>query len=154
MIINKCISVNTSLSTFDCVAVCSVTCSKEPEDDEQLKAPVVNSLPTVDEMLNTEGQDMGSFNACTQGDADPQNLEVNEQTSKSQDPCQSEKGKKDQQPVRSPEQAVEVKKKITYAKLLKEGRRFNIDLVSKVSVHLINETLHIYIKFQISDYTS
>lgn len=132
--------------------MCSVTCSKEPEDDEQLKAPVANSLPTIAEMLNgchPEAQDISSFSACTQSDADPQNLEVNEQTSKSQDPCQSKEGKKDQQPIRNLEQAVAVKKKITYAKLLKEGRRFNIDLVSKVSVHLINETLHMYINFQI-----
>ncbi|KAB5549080.1 hypothetical protein PHYPO_G00063150 [Pangasianodon hypophthalmus] len=114
-------SVDSSISNLE---VFSYT-SEESEDD-------VNSLPKAAEEMNgcrTEAQDTGSFNACTQ---DPQNLEENEQTSKNQDPCQSEEGKKDQQPIRSPEQALEVKKKITYAKLLKEGRRFNIDLVSKL----------------------
>lgn len=80
---------------------------------------------------HTEAQDT---DFCTQGDSDPHNPEGNEQTSKIQDTCQSEEDKKDQQPIRSPEQPLEVKKKITYAKLLKEGRRFNIDLVSKVSL--------------------
>ncbi|XP_060791781.1 rab proteins geranylgeranyltransferase component A 1 isoform X2 [Neoarius graeffei] len=124
-------SVDSSISNLEVFSYAS----KEPEDDEQLKAPVANSLPTIAEMLNgchPEAQDISSFSACTQSDADPQNLEVNEQTSKSQDPCQSKEGKKDQQPIRNLEQAVAVKKKITYAKLLKEGRRFNIDLVSKL----------------------
>lgn len=129
--------------------MCSVTCSDKSEDDELLKAPVVGSLPKAAEEMNgchKEAQDLGSSSACTQGDGDPHNLEV-----KNQDSCLSEESKKtDQQPIRSPEQAVEVKKKITYAMLLKEGRRFNIDLMSKVSVHLINAILHIFIKFQMS----
>lgn len=109
----------------------------------------MSSLPKAAEEMNgchTEAQNMVSFNACTQDDADPQDLEVNEQTSKIQDPCQSEEGKKDQKLIRNPEQAVDVKKKITYSKLLKEGRRFNIDLVSKVSVHLSVKYCFIYRK--------
>ncbi|KAK2827450.1 hypothetical protein Q7C36_018376 [Tachysurus vachellii] len=109
--------------------------SEESKDDEQPNASLVNSLPEATEETNgchIEAQDMDSFNSCTQGDADPQNLEGNEQTSNSQDTCQSKEEIKDQQTIRSPEQALEVKKKITYAKLLKEGRRFNIDLVSKL----------------------
>lgn len=96
----------------------------------------MSSLPRAAEEGNgccTEPQDLGSFSTCTQGDADPQSLELNQQTSKIQEPCPSEEGKTDQKPISNPEQAAEVKKKITYAKLLKEGRRFNIDLVSKVS---------------------
>lgn len=125
---------------FNCVVMCFVTSSEETEDNEQLKAPAVNSvLKANEEMIycHTETQVMDLFSDFAQGDANPQNLEVNEQKSKSQDPCQSEESKKDQQPINSPEQAVEVKKKITYAKLLKEGRTFNIDLVSKVSVPLL-----------------
>lgn len=122
---------------FNCVIiVCFVTSSEETEDNEQLKAPAENSVPKASEMIycHTETQVMDLFSDFAQGDANPHNLEVNDQKSESQDPCQSEESKKDQQPINSPEQAVEVKKKITYAKLLKEGRTFNIDLVSKVSV--------------------
>ncbi|GAA6103585.1 rab proteins geranylgeranyltransferase component A 1 [Tachysurus ichikawai] len=109
--------------------------SEESKDDEQPNASLVNSSPEETEELNschTEAQDMDSFNSCTQGDADQQNLEGNEQPSNSQDTCQSKEENGDQQTIRSPEQVLEVKKKITYAKLLKEGRRFNIDLVSKL----------------------
>lgn len=49
---------------------------------------------------------------------------------------------KEQQPISSPaDPPVEVKKKITYQTLLKEGRRFNIDLVSKVCIQLCNNSL-------------
>lgn len=111
--------------------VSSVTCSEEPEDDEDLKVPVLKAAEEINGCC-TEAQDGVPFSTCTQGDADPHNLEVNEQTSKVQEPCPSE-----EKPVSTPDQAAEVKKKMTYAKLLKEGRRFNIDLVSKVSVRLL-----------------
>lgn len=139
-----------------CVAICSVTYSEESKDDEQPNASLVNSSPEETEELNschTEAQDMDSFNSCTQGDADQQNLEGNEQPSNSQDTCQSKEENGDQQTIRSPEQVLEVKKKITYAKLLKEGRRFNIDLVSKVSVYLIMEILYMYIHFALNPFS-
>ncbi|KAF5898403.1 rab proteins geranylgeranyltransferase component A 2-like, partial [Clarias magur] len=124
-------SVDSSISNLEVFSYAS----EESEDEEQLKVPVENILPKAAEEIDncqTETQDVDSFNACVQDDADTENLDVNEQISKSQEPCQAGEGKKDEQPIRSQEQAVEVKKKITYAKLLKEGRRFNIDLVSKL----------------------
>lgn len=120
-------SVDSSISNLEVFSYAS----DKSEDDELLNSPVVGSLPKAAEEMNgchKEAQDLGSSSACTQGDGDPHNLEV-----KNQDSCLSEESKKtDQQPIRSPEQAVEVKKKITYAMLLKEGRRFNIDLMSKL----------------------
>ncbi|TTE96758.1 Rab proteins geranylgeranyltransferase component A 1 [Bagarius yarrelli] len=107
--------------------------SEESEDEELMKAPPKNSSAEADEEVNgchTEPKDMDSLSSCTQDNAE--NPEGNEQTSKTQDFCQSEKDKNNQQPIRSPEQMPAVKKKITYPKLLKEGRRFNIDLVSKL----------------------
>ncbi|KAM9450265.1 rab proteins geranylgeranyltransferase component A 1 [Clarias gariepinus] len=124
-------SVDSSISNLEVFSYAS----EESEDEEQLKVPVETILLKAAEEIDncqTETQDVDSFSACAQDDADTKNLGVNEQMYKSQEPCQLEEGKKDEQPIGSQEQAVEVKKKITYAKLLKEGRRFNIDLVSKL----------------------
>ena len=59
-----------------------------------------------------------------------------------------QEGPKDNQSLPSPSesQSEPVRKKITYAKLVKEGRRFNIDLVSKVSI-LFLKVLLWYILF-------
>ncbi|XP_058271604.1 rab proteins geranylgeranyltransferase component A 1 [Hemibagrus wyckioides] len=121
-------SVDSSISNLEVFSYAS----EDSEDDEQPKAPQMDKAAEETNSCHTEAQDTDSFDSCTQSDSDPHNPEGNEQTSKIQDTCQSEEDKKDQQPIRSPEQPLEVKKKITYAKLLKEGRRFNIDLVSKL----------------------
>uniref|UniRef100_A0A9J7Y5Z4 Rab proteins geranylgeranyltransferase component A n=1 Tax=Cyprinus carpio carpio TaxID=630221 RepID=A0A9J7Y5Z4_CYPCA len=58
--------------------------------------------------------------------------EEEQHTSDISEPSQSQE-EKDSQPISSPaDPPVEVEKKITYQKLVKEGRRFNIDLVSKL----------------------
>jgi len=41
-------------------------------------------------------------------------------------------------PTTAPNQSESGRKKISYAQLVKEGRRFNIDLVSKVTVPVIS----------------
>ncbi|XP_046723538.1 rab proteins geranylgeranyltransferase component A 1 isoform X3 [Silurus meridionalis] len=142
-------SVDSSISNLEVFSYVS----EESADDEQPMAPVMYSLLTAVEEINgcnTEAQHM-DFNACTEGDIDPQNLQGKEQTSQSHEPCQLKENQKDQQPITSPEK-VEVKKKITYSTLLKEGRRFNIDLVSKL-LYSRGLLVDLLIKSNVSRYT-
>ncbi|XP_072518858.1 rab proteins geranylgeranyltransferase component A 1 [Salminus brasiliensis] len=115
--------------------------SDDPEEEEEASVTVVSSLLNASDAqakktnsTSTEAQHTSCPDDSTP-DVDKQQHQEpeNEQTPKTQEPAKSEKNKKEPQPV-SPqaEGLTEVKKKITYAKLIKEGRRFNIDLVSKL----------------------
>ncbi|XP_066501979.1 rab proteins geranylgeranyltransferase component A 1 [Hoplias malabaricus] len=115
--------------------------SEEPDKEEEGKDTVVNSLPkgsdAQDKDTNasaTEDQDVISPEDNSPGTDEPQNqVPTNEQTSETQEPSQSEESEKEQQAVGTQAGVpLELKRKITYAKLVKEGRRFNIDLVSKL----------------------
>ncbi len=99
---------------------------------------------TVSEETNddsTEAQDTVTGDDATASDAKTQNEEHNVSEPKEEqhisdisEPSQSQE-EKDSQPISSPaDPPVEVENKITYQKLVKEGRRFNIDLVSKVCI--------------------
>lgn len=111
----------------------------EEEEKEETKTPLTSCQPvnaeTESEETNedsTEAQDTVTGDDATESKT--QNEE--QQTSEISEPSQSQE-EKEPQPISSPaDPPVEVEKKITYQKLLKEGRRFNIDLVSKVCIAL------------------
>ncbi|XP_056302629.1 rab proteins geranylgeranyltransferase component A 1 [Danio aesculapii] len=109
-------SVDSSISNLEifCYA------SEEEEQEEETKVPsTCLNAETVSEEANsdsTETQDMVTSDELHA-------LDISERS-------QSEEEK---QPISSPaDPPAEVQNKITYQKLLKEGRRFNIDLVSKL----------------------
>ncbi|XP_073727247.1 rab proteins geranylgeranyltransferase component A 1 [Misgurnus anguillicaudatus] len=134
-------SVDTAISNLEvfCYA------SEEEEKEEETKPSSTISQPvnaaTISDETNddsTEAQDTITTDASTEAVKAPNaEGEVSEQikdhhTSEISDLSQSQEVE-EQQPISSPaDPPVEVKKKITYQKLLKEGRRFNIDLVSKL----------------------
>ncbi|XP_016306995.1 rab proteins geranylgeranyltransferase component A 2-like isoform X1 [Sinocyclocheilus anshuiensis] len=135
-------SVDSSISNLEvfCYA------SEEEEKEEETKAPLTSCQPVNAETVSeettgdsTEAQDTVTGDDTTASDAKTQNEEhkvsepkEEQHTSDISEPSQSQE-EKDSQPISSPEDPpVDVEKKITYQKLVKEGRRFNIDLVSKL----------------------
>ncbi len=131
--------------------------SEEEEKEEETKGPLTScqsvNAETVSEETNedsTEDTDTVTGDDATASDAKTQNEEhkvsepMEEQhISDNSEPSQSQE-EKESQPISSPaDPPVEVEKKITYQKLVKEGRRFNIDLVSKVCIVSINMILKI-----------
>ncbi|KAK9955804.1 hypothetical protein ABG768_015655, partial [Culter alburnus] len=118
-------SVDSSISNLEVFCYAS-----EEEEKEESKTPLTSCQPvnaeTESEETNedsTEAQDTVTGDDAT---------ECEQQTSEISEPSQSQE-EKEPQPISSPaDPPVEVEKKITYQKLLKEGRRFNIDLVSKL----------------------
>uniref|UniRef100_A0A8C1Q514 CHM Rab escort protein n=1 Tax=Cyprinus carpio TaxID=7962 RepID=A0A8C1Q514_CYPCA len=135
-------SVDSSISNLEvfCYA------SEEEEKEEETKAPLTSCQPVNAETVSeettgdsTEAQDTVTGDDTTASDAKTQNEEhevsepeEEQHTSDISEPSQSQE-EKDSQPISSPaDPPVEVEKKITYQKLVKEGRRFNIDLVSKL----------------------
>ncbi|XP_067231920.1 rab proteins geranylgeranyltransferase component A 1 [Chanodichthys erythropterus] len=128
-------SVDSSISNLEVFCYAS-----EEEEKEESKTPLTSCQPvnaeTESEETNedsTEAQDTVTGDDATESNAKTQNEEHEEQqTSEICEPSQSQE-EKEPQPISSPaDPPVEVEKKITYQKLLKEGRRFNIDLVSKL----------------------
>lgn len=116
----------------------------EEEEKDETKTPLTSCQPVNAETESeetkggsTEAQDTFTGDDATESNAKTQNEEHQEQhTSEIAEPSQSQE-EKEPQPISSPaDPPVEVEKKITYQKLLKEGRRFNIDLVSKVCIGL------------------
>ncbi|XP_065143370.1 rab proteins geranylgeranyltransferase component A 1 [Paramisgurnus dabryanus] len=134
-------SVDTTISNIEvfCYA------SEEEEKEEETKPSPTISQPvnasTISDETNddsTEARDTITTDGSTEDLKAPNaEGEVSEpieehHTSEISDLSQSQIVE-EQQPTSSPaDPPVEVKKKITYQKLLKEGRRFNIDLVSKL----------------------
>uniref|UniRef100_A0A672RQ95 Rab proteins geranylgeranyltransferase component A n=1 Tax=Sinocyclocheilus grahami TaxID=75366 RepID=A0A672RQ95_SINGR len=135
-------SVDSSISNLEvfCYA------SEEEEKEEETKAPLTSCQPVNAETVSeettgdpTEAQDTVTGDDTTASDAKTQNEEhkvsepkEEQHTSDISEPSQSQE-EKDSQLISSPEdRPVDVEKKITYQKLVKEGRRFNIDLVSKL----------------------
>uniref|UniRef100_A0A673MAP0 Rab proteins geranylgeranyltransferase component A n=1 Tax=Sinocyclocheilus rhinocerous TaxID=307959 RepID=A0A673MAP0_9TELE len=113
---------------------------------DETKAPLTSCQPVNAETVSeettgdsTEAQDTVTGDDTTASDAKTQNEEhkvsepkEEQHTSDISEPSQSQE-EKDPQPISSPaDPPVDVEKKITYQKLVKEGRRFNIDLVSKL----------------------
>ncbi|KAL7844736.1 hypothetical protein SRHO_G00232750 [Serrasalmus rhombeus] len=130
-------SVESSISNLEVFSYAS----EEPEEEEVVKVAAVNSLPKDSDAQakeprgsTTEDQDTVCRDDSTPGDDEPQHQEPeNKLTSDTQEPHQSEEYEKEQEPISNQaESPIEMKRKITYAKLVKEGRRFNIDLVSKL----------------------
>ncbi|XP_062868192.1 rab proteins geranylgeranyltransferase component A 1 [Trichomycterus rosablanca] len=118
-------SVDSSISNLEVFSYAS----EEPEEEEEPKTPAINTLPKTDEEINgshIEAQESVSPDTGSEGDAGAQHVE-NEQTSE-KEPGQSEETEIKETTVSSPP----VRKKMTYSKLVKEGRRFNIDLISKL----------------------
>uniref|UniRef100_A0A673M8F2 Rab proteins geranylgeranyltransferase component A n=1 Tax=Sinocyclocheilus rhinocerous TaxID=307959 RepID=A0A673M8F2_9TELE len=114
--------------------------------EDETKAPLTSCQPVNAETVSeettgdsTEAQDTVTGDDTTASDAKTQNEEhkvsepkEEQHTSDISEPSQSQE-EKDPQPISSPaDPPVDVEKKITYQKLVKEGRRFNIDLVSKL----------------------
>uniref|UniRef100_A0A8C1MZ25 Rab proteins geranylgeranyltransferase component A n=1 Tax=Cyprinus carpio TaxID=7962 RepID=A0A8C1MZ25_CYPCA len=111
---------------------------------EQYKQEVpITELEQVWRSLIDEGEDAVPLSAL---DSSISNLEVfcyarlhevsepkeDQHTSDISEPSQSQEEKESQLSSSPADPTVEVQKKITYQKLVKEGRRFNIDLVSKL----------------------
>uniref|UniRef100_A0A671QLJ2 Rab proteins geranylgeranyltransferase component A 2-like n=1 Tax=Sinocyclocheilus anshuiensis TaxID=1608454 RepID=A0A671QLJ2_9TELE len=125
---------------------CYLLCVIYSEEEEETKAPLTSFQPvnaeTVSEETNgdsTEAQDTVTGDDAMATDAKTPNEEhevsepkEEQHTSDISEPSQSQE-EKEPQLISSPaDPPVEVEKKITYQKLVKEGRRFNIDLVSKL----------------------
>lgn len=116
------------------------------EEEEETKAPLTScqsvNAETVPEETNddsTEAQDTVTGDDTAASDAKTQNEEHKVSEPKEEqhisDITEPSQSQEESQPISSPaEPPVEVEKKITYQKLVKEGRRFNIDLVSKVCI--------------------
>ncbi|CAM4671032.1 unnamed protein product [Leuciscus chuanchicus] len=128
-------SVDSSISNLEVFCYAS-----EEEEKDETKTPLTSCQPVNAETESeetkggsTEAQDTFTGDDATESNAESQNEEHQEQrTSEIAEPSQSQE-EKEPQPISSPaDPPVEVEKKITYQKLLKEGRRFNIDLVSKL----------------------
>ncbi|XP_043077582.1 rab proteins geranylgeranyltransferase component A 1 [Puntigrus tetrazona] len=111
--------------------------SEEEETEEEAKVPLTScqlvDAETVSEETSTEAQDTVTGGDGTASDAKTRNEELEDsEPSDISGPSQSQE-EKDSQPIsRQVDPPVVVEKKITYQKLVKEGRRFNIDLVSKL----------------------
>ncbi|XP_052444426.1 rab proteins geranylgeranyltransferase component A 1 [Carassius gibelio] len=130
-------SVDSSISNLEvfCYA------SEEEEKEEEAKGLLTSCQPMNAETVSEEtaGDSTVTGDDATAADATTQNEEhefsepkEEQHTSDISEPSQSQE-EKDSQPISSPaDPPVEVEKKITYQKLVKEGRRFNIDLVSKL----------------------
>ncbi|XP_059382745.1 rab proteins geranylgeranyltransferase component A 2-like [Carassius carassius] len=155
-------SVDSSISNLEvfCYA------SEEEEKEEEAKALLTSCQPmnavTVSEETtrdSTEAQDTVTGDDATAADAKTQNKEhefsepkEEKHTSDISEPSQSQE-EKDSQPISSPaDPPVEVEKKISYQKLVKEGRRFNIDLVSKL-MYSRGALVDLLIKSNVSRYT-
>ncbi|KAK7143882.1 hypothetical protein R3I93_014901 [Phoxinus phoxinus] len=128
-------SVDSTISNLEVFSYAS-----EEEEKDETKTPLTSCQPVNAETESeetkggsTEGQDTCTGDDATESNGKTQNEEHQEQhTSEIAEPSQSQ-DEKEPQPISSPaDPPVEVEKKITYQKLLKEGRRFNIDLVSKL----------------------
>ncbi|RXN18685.1 rab s geranylgeranyltransferase component A 2-like protein [Labeo rohita] len=151
------------LSTVDSsISNLEVFCyaSEEEEKEEETKAPLTSCQPASEEPNSdsTEAQDTVTGDDATASDVQTQNeeQEVSEpkeeqHTSDISEPSQSQE-EKESQATRSPaDPPVEVEKKITYQKLVKEGRRFNIDLVSKL-MYARGALVDLLIKSNVSRY--
>uniref|UniRef100_A0A4W4DNB7 Rab proteins geranylgeranyltransferase component A n=1 Tax=Electrophorus electricus TaxID=8005 RepID=A0A4W4DNB7_ELEEL len=140
--------------------------SEESEDEEVVTPSVANSFPKDSEAANeepsgssVEPQHSDSPGDRTQGAAEPPKQETepseackNRQMPETQQSNQSEESDKQEQPITRPAEApIELNKRITYAKLLKEGRRFNIDLVSKL-LYSRGSLVDLLIKSNVSRY--
>ncbi|KAK7130748.1 hypothetical protein R3I94_016031 [Phoxinus phoxinus] len=128
-------SVDSTISNLEVFSYAS-----EEEEKDETKTPLTSCQPVNAETESeetkggsTEGQDTCTGDDATESNGKTQNEEHQEQhASEIAEPSQSQ-DEKEPQPISSPaDPPVEVEKKITYQKLLKEGRRFNIDLVSKL----------------------
>ncbi|XP_051733482.1 rab proteins geranylgeranyltransferase component A 1 [Ctenopharyngodon idella] len=128
-------SVDSSISNLEVFCYASEEEEKEETNTPLISCPPVNAETESEETNedSTEAQDTVTGDDATESNAKTQNEEHEEQqTSEISEPSQSQE-EKEPQPISSPaDPPVEVEKKITYQKLLKEGRRFNIDLVSKL----------------------
>ncbi|KAG1970015.1 rab proteins geranylgeranyltransferase component A [Pimephales promelas] len=123
-------SVDSSISNLEVFCYAS-----EEEEKDETKSQPVNAETESEETKggSTEAQDTFTGDDAPESNAKTQNEEHQQQhNSETAEPSQSQEENKPQ-PISSPEDPpVEVEKKITYQTLLKEGRRFNIDLVSKL----------------------
>ncbi|KAI2651058.1 Rab proteins geranylgeranyltransferase component A 1 [Labeo rohita] len=151
------------LSTVDSsISNLEVFCyaSEEEEKEEETKAPLTSCQPASEEPNSdsTEAQDTVTGDDATASDVQTQNeeQEVSEpkeeqHTSDISEPSQSQEEKESQATSSPADPPVEVEKKITYQKLVKEGRRFNIDLVSKL-MYARGALVDLLIKSNVSRY--
>ncbi|RXN05851.1 rab s geranylgeranyltransferase component A 2-like protein [Labeo rohita] len=151
------------LSTVDSsISNLEVFCyaSEEEEKEEETKAPLTSCQPASEEPNSdsTEAQDTVTGDDAAASDVQTQNeeQEVSEpkeeqHTSDISEPSQSQEEKESQATSSPADPPVEVEKKITYQKLVKEGRRFNIDLVSKL-MYARGALVDLLIKSNVSRY--
>ncbi|KAA0720390.1 Rab proteins geranylgeranyltransferase component A 1 [Triplophysa tibetana] len=127
-------SVDSSISNIE--VYCYASEEEEKEEETQPSATRSEAVSEETNEASTEAQDTAITDGSTQtiqtqSGEDEMSEPIQEQHDIS-DASQSQE-EKEQHPISSPaDPPVEVKKKITYQTLLKEGRRFNIDLVSKL----------------------
>uniref|UniRef100_A0AAQ5ZSE4 Rab proteins geranylgeranyltransferase component A n=1 Tax=Amphiprion ocellaris TaxID=80972 RepID=A0AAQ5ZSE4_AMPOC len=117
-------------SSLTCVCVCVCVYSKDEEGNHQVRrnfnTPAAHHLPAI----NTHFMSVQSQAVHTQGE-EPE----------ADQPC----------PSAAPSQSQPTRKKISYAQLVKEGRRFNIDLVSKL-MYSRGSLVDLLIKSNVSRY--
>ncbi|TRY59391.1 hypothetical protein DNTS_004301 [Danionella cerebrum] len=124
-------SVDSSISNIEVFSYAS----EEDEKEEDLKPPephhTVKTLSEETRADSTETPDLVTSDVSTDSELKSHNKEEEgAEPEKEQRP--SEDSIEEQQPVTKQEEPPVEVQKITYQKLLKEGRRFNIDLVSKL----------------------
>lgn len=137
-----------AFSFCDDVAECFFFGSEEEDKEEETKSSPTSSEPvntdtTSEETNDASPEDQDTVNTDGRADAVTTQGAEGEGSEPIEEQQTSEISDFDQSPISSPADppVEEKKKKITYQTLLKEGRRFNIDLVSKVCVQLYNNTL-------------
>uniref|UniRef100_A0A3B1IWR3 Rab proteins geranylgeranyltransferase component A n=1 Tax=Astyanax mexicanus TaxID=7994 RepID=A0A3B1IWR3_ASTMX len=111
------------------------TYAEEPEEEEEVKATSVGSV--LIDSLAAEAKENSSSSTEAQNSSGPDDTtpdKDDDEEHQHQEPENEQTPETQEEPENEPqpEPVPEVKKKITYAKLIKEGRRFNIDLVSKL----------------------
>ncbi|XP_041918956.1 rab proteins geranylgeranyltransferase component A 1-like [Alosa sapidissima] len=141
------------------IANLEVFCYASLEAEEEEKEEVAEAAPSFAEPEEgTKGEAEGSLDVTqeTAATGETQHTPVDgvQEEGVSQDASQEDEAeeKKDQQEDSTASPVKEVKKKITYAHLVKEGRRFNIDLVSKM-IYSRGSLVDLLIQSKVSRYT-
>nr|AAI54208.1 Choroideremia [Danio rerio] len=130
-------SVDSSISNLEVFCYASEEEEQEEETKDLLTCPNAETVSEETNSDSTETQDTVTSDDVTESNVKVQNEENEDSAPKEQlhasDISEHSQSVEEKQPNRSPaDPPAELQNKITYQKLLKEGRRFNIDLVSKL----------------------
>lgn len=146
------------ISNLEVFCYASLEAEEEVKENEETTEAAPLSAEPAEETKVEEGEDSPDDKKETTANGETEHTQEDNAQEKgaSQDGSQSDeaeetKGQQENSTV-SPAKEVEKKKKITYAHLVKEGRRFNIDLVSKL-IYSRGSLVDLLIQSKVSRYT-